>query len=267
MGFFSKTNCAICGKEIGAITRSPYKIEDQYICGPCSIKLEKRGLTFSNKDQFTIAGAKAMLQEQEEKIKAFNGDIKIVDFVYFDTKAQKFALPKKSLLGKVKDLDIYDYEDLIDFELLEDGDSQLKGGVGRAAVGGALFGGVGAIVGASTRHKAKKTCTYLQIKLTLKDLECPTAYIDFINTETKKDGLIYKTMFHSAQEAMSAFNVVCQTVRESQAELENQTGGGMDQGETMPSAADEIMKFKNLCDQGIISEEEFEAKKKQLLGL
>lgn len=33
------------------------------------------------------------------------------------------------------------------------------------------------------------------------------------------------------------------------------------------SAADEITKFKNLLDQGIISAEEFEAKKKQLLGL
>ena len=33
------------------------------------------------------------------------------------------------------------------------------------------------------------------------------------------------------------------------------------------SQADEILKFKNLLDQGIISEEEFEAKKKQLLNL
>lgn len=33
------------------------------------------------------------------------------------------------------------------------------------------------------------------------------------------------------------------------------------------SAADEIQKFKNLLDQGIISQEDFEAKKKQLLGI
>lgn len=33
------------------------------------------------------------------------------------------------------------------------------------------------------------------------------------------------------------------------------------------SSADEILKFKNLLDQGIISEEEFEVKKKQLLGI
>ena len=33
------------------------------------------------------------------------------------------------------------------------------------------------------------------------------------------------------------------------------------------SAADEILKFKSLLEQGIINQEEFEAKKKQLLGL
>lgn len=33
------------------------------------------------------------------------------------------------------------------------------------------------------------------------------------------------------------------------------------------SGAEEILKFKKLCDDGIITQEEFEAKKKQLLGL
>lgn len=33
------------------------------------------------------------------------------------------------------------------------------------------------------------------------------------------------------------------------------------------SAADELKKFKELLDMGIITQEEFDAKKKQLLGL
>ena len=39
------------------------------------------------------------------------------------------------------------------------------------------------------------------------------------------------------------------------------------QPQTNISAADEIKKFKELLDSGIITEEEFNAKKKQLLGL
>lgn len=37
--------------------------------------------------------------------------------------------------------------------------------------------------------------------------------------------------------------------------------------EIVSSSADEILKFKQLLDNGIISQEEFEAKKKQLLGV
>ena len=33
------------------------------------------------------------------------------------------------------------------------------------------------------------------------------------------------------------------------------------------SAADEILKFKELLDMGVLTQEEFDAKKKQLLGL
>jgi len=33
------------------------------------------------------------------------------------------------------------------------------------------------------------------------------------------------------------------------------------------SAADELRKFKELLDMGVITQEEFDAKKKQLLGL
>ncbi|MGW8114034.1 SHOCT domain-containing protein [Caproicibacterium sp. NSD3] len=38
-------------------------------------------------------------------------------------------------------------------------------------------------------------------------------------------------------------------------------------GSTLSSAADEIKKFKELLDSGAITQEEFDAKKKQLLGL
>ena len=38
-------------------------------------------------------------------------------------------------------------------------------------------------------------------------------------------------------------------------------------GSATVDAADEIRKFKGLLDDGIIAQEEFDAKKKQLLGL
>ena len=50
-------------------------------------------------------------------------------------------------------------------------------------------------------------------------------------------------------------------------ELEQQKSAPTTVQTSSPSVADEIMKFKQLLDCGAITQEEFNAKKKQLLGL
>ena len=79
--------------------------------------------------------------------------------------------------------------------------------------------------------------------------------MNFITTSVKKNSFIYKTEFDLAQKCLSTLQVITNGPTENI--KESSTG----------SDADEILKFKNLLDQGIINEEEFEAKKKQLLGL
>ena len=51
---------------------------------------------------------------------------------------------------------------------------------------------------------------------------------------------------------------------ESAVQLENQTKSAQP---AALSSADELRKFKELLDMGVITQEEFDAKKKQLLGL
>ncbi len=51
---------------------------------------------------------------------------------------------------------IFEFSNLLNFELLEDGETITKGGLGRAVAGGLLFGGVGAIVGGVTGGKKKQ---------------------------------------------------------------------------------------------------------------
>ena len=186
---------------------------------------------------------------------AFHATKKVGDYIYFDDNGKKFAIPQMGRSGAVKDLQIFDYSDMLDYELLEDGNSVSKGGIGRAIVGGALFGGVGAIAGGSTGHKRKGTCSKLQVKITINSMDDPVIYLNFIVTETKKDGSVYKQQYALAQEALSALAIIAQS---NAAAAEGR--GGI-------SAADEILKFKQLLDSGIITQEEFDLKKKQLLGL
>ena len=156
---------------------------------------------------------------------------------------------------------IYNYSDILEYELLEDGDTLTKGGLGRAVIGGALFGGVGAIVGGVTGgKKQKKIVTSMSIKITTKNMDAPTIYINFITGKTKTNSSIYKAATYCAQETLSTLAQIVAQNEDAQPDPTQNPSS-----ETGP--ADEIRKYKQLLDDGIITQEEFESKKKQLLNL
>lgn len=90
-------------------------------------------------------------------------------------------------------------------------------------------------------------------------MDIPIVYINFIESETKKDGALYKQLYTQAQEALSLLSIIAESNKSN-------TNSAVEQQNNL-SVADEILKFKQLLDSGIISQEEFDAKKKQLLGL
>lgn len=176
-----------------------------------------------------------------------------------DEKSRLWAVGK-GLFPSLKNAVPYSYDDIVDFELIEDGSSIVSGGVGRAVVGGMLFGAVGAVVGGVTgKKKAKQTCTSLMVKITVNNTACPVEYIKLISAETVKNGFVYKAAFQNAQEIISLLQVICSQRSSTKAEPQTHTNS--------ISPAEEIRKYKELLDDGIITDEEFQAKKKQLLGL
>lgn len=152
----------------------------------------------------------------------------------------------------------YRYDEVVSYELIENGDSVVSGGLGRALVGGFLFGTVGAIVGGVTAEKnLHQTCTSLMIKITISNKYTPVEYIKLISSSTDKNGYIYKREFKHAQEILSLLELICKS-NEAESVALSPKGG---------STADELRKYKMLMDEGVITEEEFKHKKKQLLGL
>ena len=158
----------------------------------------------------------------------------------------------------------YRYSDIVCFELIENGESVVSGGLGRALVGGALFGGVGAVVGGVTGgKKSASICKNMQIKVTVNNINNPVVYIMFYTDSAdpwglRKDDKKYVRLFASAQECLSIFQLIC----ESKKNTTNKSLVG-----NYVSGADEILKFMELLDKGIITQDEFEHKKRQLLEL
>lgn len=246
--------CIICGKSMGALS-SKVKIKDGYVCINCW-KNAGFGITMNDmaaSNSITSENINAIIDEKTRNrklIENFKPTREIGNYISFDDVTKTFIIGPKS-----KGL-LYKYENIVDYELLEDGETITKGGLGRAMVGGTLFGGAGAAVGGVTGHrKIRDICESMKIKLTLKDTLRPVEYINLISSSTKKNGIVYKTCYNIAQEILSCFKIICDQQQRSLKE-------------TQPaSAADEIIKFKNLLDAGVITQEEYEAKKKQLLGL
>lgn len=255
MGFFDlKVVCSICDQKVGL---NRYGIaEKKWICPSCFKKAKlKMSSPIGTMTADTIASMIERNENNAEELEKFNPTKKIGTYVEFDDNQKKW-LVLSSILGKRNKSTVYNYDEIIDFELLEDGESIASGGLGRALVGGVLFGGAGAVVGGVTgKKKSKGVCTSLKIKVTIDDFNNPAVYITFFEQKLKKDGIIYKSAIKDAQECLSTFQLIC----DRREKLQNND-------EVTSSVADEIRKFKSLLDDRIITEEEFNKKKQELLS-
>ncbi len=154
---------------------------------------------------------------------------------------------------------LLDYDNIFDYDLLEDGSSRIGGTAGRALIGGMIGGNVGAIIGSSGSRKNIEYCNELQLKLTLKNGDVPAYYIDLIHNTLRKDSEAYRDAYRRAQNIVAKLRLIL-------AEEPKSTQPAEEAAPSMDIPA-EIRKYKSLFDDGIITEEEFTAKKNALLNL
>ena len=163
----------------------------------------------------------------------------------------------KSIL---KNSEVYSYDKLLNYELKTNGETQVKGGLslGRAVVGGALVGGIGAIIGGLSGSKKNiEKVNLIEIALRL-DGDIKTTKVIKIykggNIKTSSaNAIIY---FKRAEKDLDLLDFITQSAEKDSHKISNES----------VSAADEIVKFKKLLDDGIITQEEFNKKKKDLIG-
>lgn len=155
---------------------------------------------------------------------------------------------------------LFRFDQLESYHVFEDGSTVMssKHGIGRAVVGHMLFGVGGALVGAGTaKTTSSDICDLLQIRLEVKNYFDKTFDITLAE-DVSKSSESYKSAVIRLEKYTKAFNSIL-GIKPEEVPQEPQN--------TLFSEADEILKFRKLCDAGIITEEEFQAKKKQLLHL
>jgi len=152
---------------------------------------------------------------------------------------------------------LYDYGEVIESEVIIDGQSVTK--TSRAsqfvgtAIGGVLAGGVGAIIGGLSGSKStKEKVKGVSLKLIFNDTQNPVHLIDFI--ELTNTG---STIPEQALEEAKAWHDLLSVII-NQGKKEPPT--------TLHHEADQIERYAEMHKNGIISDEEFSTAKKKILG-
>lgn len=266
----AKKTCLICGKEMGMMT-GKVQCADGWICTKCFMEtgmakfttdtnalMAAKGMSLAD-----IVGAGETRQDALSIIASFTPTYEAAPYAKFNDDTKQMILSAKPHISyKPEQFTLFSYDQLIDFELLEDGTSVAKGGLGRAVAGGVLFGGVGAVVGGVTgKRKSNQICKKLKVKLTVKDYMEPAFYISLISfpAEIKKNSLTYNSYMKDAQAILSKLQLITDEMSSNVA--------AQAAAPQVEDVTEQIRKFKALLDDGIISQEEFDTKKKELLGL
>lgn len=215
-------------------------------------------------------------EEKEDRIrdKVSNIKLKIKEIENFNisnftmNKSNTYAIAvddtsHRFCIARSSSQQVYDFKDLLEVELIENGESLIKTSRGSqilgVAVGGVLLGGVGAVIGGlSGKKNTSHIINNIELKLTLKDSKISIFSFVFFKRVNKEDSpQIYVHRSHKWHSIMKA--IITQTERNIQEE-ENKI-----QDDNSLSIPDEILKFKKLKDDGIITEEEFNNQKSKLL--
>lgn len=153
---------------------------------------------------------------------------------------------------------IYKFSDLIDFEILQDGTNVSKTtSKGKISSSGRIKG--------KAKTDEQEICKSLSVRICVNDLSYPEMVIPFITFSTKTDSFIYKSELDSVRK----FTALLTYIQSNSDSDETKVTDGCEsyQESEHIDDLDQIEKLHSLMEKGIITKEDFEAKKKQLLGI
>ena len=263
----AKALCSACNELKGQV-----KISDGVVCKACynlvaapgrgamgitvdeiQVKLEqmeKKRLYFANKSDENQRMLAENRTPEENLVDIWTPTKAIGTCISFDEEHELFKV--------FRNPNVFRFSEIVGYEIIENGSTVTKGGLGGAVVGGALLGGVGAIVGGVTGKRAtSQIISNMTVKIIIDRLDMPAVYIPLIAFPVKAGSMLHVNAFNAAHEVISALTVIRNRQQEHDEQLPSADH----------SAADEIAKFKKLLDKEIITQKEFETKKKQLLGI
>lgn len=271
MGLFDKpiVTCGVCGKEIGKKEKRWALKDGSFICPDCQAPFGKlngsKGFITYSKEEFIDLRSKAvayneLLLNNKNVYNSLSVNQVVENLVFFDDEKKKWYYDsgQRAFLYFNEDAAIpfvFNYDDILEITIAKGKKSisststtrKVKG-IRKAVVGGLIAGSTGAIIGGMMAHNQTST----------NSVEDQTYYVNILIDGEEQPLIIPCTSEQMAESIRLAIvNRMNDAITEETKASDSQT----------VSSADEIRKYKALLDDGIITQEEFDEKKKQLLDI
>ena len=121
---------------------------------------------------------------------------------------------KKIAIWNQDQAEIFKYQDLNGYELVENGTSILQGRMGSAIIGGLAFGVAGAIVGSAMSRESSSMCESLTMNIMINNLNSSIKKITFLDKKCPKDSDMYRVAKNSAEELIGIFKYLEREIKQ-----------------------------------------------------
>ena len=227
-------NCSICGEKMGIFDRE--SCSDGFVCKRCRSLFSDLGMDYKTVPADKLKEGWKFFNDRRERAKGFENLQEPGTIVAYVNRAQRL-MTVAGIPGWFTFDELVDYTVKVDTKVV----TETKGSVTRAIAGGIVAGPVGAVVGGNTAKKVSHT-------------EESNPKMSFV--VEYPFGRFESPVFTYSRKVLK----LCEEIFSERTTIKKVP-------DASSSVADELMKFKNLLDIGAITEDEYNAKKKQLLNL
>lgn len=246
------------------------------------------GLFFTGKD--LKKNEEIMKKEKEEKLHRYNSlkEKYTITKEYIDNNSTNAILLNDEnnimvlIYNDMKDLKTFNYSDILQVEVIKDGETisktNRKSQFGGAIVGGILAGEVGALIGGlSGETNVEEKVNSIDLKILVNDTNKPTYSINFFrapfNKSTKKiepADIKSSTEYQAgAKEIEQWYSIITVIIKRTEKENHNINTSKQTENTDVnkPSSLriEDLNKLADLYKQGLLSRDEFEFEKKKIL--
>lgn len=158
------------------------------------------------------------------------------------------------------------FEQILDFEIFENGNSVVSSKTGSAIVGGLLFGGLGAIAGASGSRIISDNCKTLKLNIYTTDVTNSVVTLDLLDKGIEKNSTEYENLKDTINKMIGFLKIARESNRQAERKEDKKVIVENIEDINQNNNLRKLKELAQLKEQGIINDKEFEESKKKILS-